>query len=225
MQEILLSAVGKKSLRNKGILLHFDEVPYVDQAGNPVSSTLIQSVTGKFDKGIRPNNSVDSMVIVETNNLKLRSAFTMEMWVKRASGVSFPSNQYLALLYSNVLGKGIGLQYFSNTFYIYDTTGANIWKGAAGSLSSETNWIHLAICYRFQSSNRGIYEFYVSGQMRSQVVGENLLPETGNLNTYIGNHVSINVPAYGIDFDEFKLTPEVAKYKGNFIPPTEPFTI
>lgn len=201
------------------IHLRFDETPFYEENNRLVETRSVSMIAdGAWGKGLRPTAS-NGWVRALLEPRDFTQAFTLEFFARRAPGVTLPPNQYCAIIFDPLSGNGIGIQYYNSQFYIYDSSGGSFkWRGGDNMLSTDNIYRHHALVF-----NAGTYRFFRAGQLLATFTGVSTVSNTAQLYLYMGGHPSLSISGTAIDFDEFLVSPGVAKYATAFTPPDAPF--
>lgn len=229
MQEILLLSKKRIQTRDKGILLHFDSLPFYEESGISVQNTLVNLVPGKFENAIRVSNNLDSKLALDITGVDLSGSFTVEFWARfngqTATNIFLVEIVDYDLIPTGTLRHGFGLQQYVNNYYIYGTTGNYLWTGAPNKFYDNTDWKHHALSYQRTSSSYGVLRYFINGTLKAEVATNIGFKKDSKIDLFIGNHFYYQTPAFSADIDEFLINPGVAKYTANFTPPTAPFIL
>ena len=219
MLELLNSGKRKRPSTTPPELIHlrFDELPFHEESGRTTEVRGISMVPGAWEGGYRPTAS-NGWVRTVMEPRDFTQAFTLEFFARKAPGIPVALNQYCGIIYDEAAANGIGIQYYQNQFYVYDGSGSFKWRGGNNLLSVDGDYVHHALVF-----NAGTYRFFRAGALLATFTGINPMSKTANLRFYMGGHPTLSISGTSIDFDEFLLSPGVAKYLTAFTPPDRPF--
>lgn len=218
--------------RNTQVLIHFDGTNGDTASSDSVTNSAVtlsngatlsstQKKFGATSLSINGSNAVATMPSVP--GAMLSGNFTIE-WFSYLTADSSVMWVYGKNITTYHLGAPAIAFTSSGQISVADDQSPNLNGGASSAATSNTGvlktgqWQHIAFV-----QNNGVLTIYVDGV--AQGTGSTSGHTFGNNSNplYIGNYVSGGYPLTGY-LDEFRLS-SVARYTGNFTPPTSPFVL
>jgi len=175
-----------------------------------VGDAKISTAQSKFGgASILLDGNGDYISVANTNDLDLRTGnFTIETWTwKSANGVGG---------YDNLISVGNGANNFievSSTRGITLATADGQLLTASATVNNST-WHHVAIC-----RSGSTYSIFFNGILTASGT------PSGGFDFRTNVRIGINGSSYSFNgyIDDLRITKGVARYAGNFTPPTAPF--
>ena len=207
------------AIAGTALLLNYTNASIFDGAMlNPIETmgnAQISNTTTRFGTGsIAFDGNGDRLAIPASPSLNLTNNFTIEMWVNLTA---LPVYSILFDISSTgTAGSGMTeLWVESNGSVGYYARGAILLTTPAGAVTSNT-WHHIAVV-----KSGTLQVLYVNGVARASI--ESTVQPNTNLPFWIGDRpagaVSAQYPLTGF-IDDLRITNGIARYTGNFTPPT-----
>jgi hypothetical protein len=215
---------------NVSLLLHMNGVSgsknFVDSSLNNIQSTAVGNIelstsTKKFGSAsarLYGDGGGNYLNISGNQNLAMGTGdYTIEMW-------AYTNNDNYTPIYESAPPGSSNLRTNSFIFYLENSRRPRFLGGDAGnSIDNPTNtfpintWAHLALV-----RHTGTTTIYVNGSIQGQATffyNDTLATGGCLIGTFIDDLNFVN----NIFIDEFRITKGVARYTGNFTPPTSEF--
>ena len=179
------------------------------------SGVTVSQAQSKFGGGSLYFNGAAFLSMVDPSFIPGESDFTIDWWEYRqsATGTSTSVNLIDDPGYSNFLARHQGTTYYS-------AYNSSQWNLSAGSIFQllQNQWVHTAIV-----RHNGVVTIYVNGTQIYTYNGP--ASYTGLGRVLIGCHAWVNHTDYYTGYIEEYRISNVARWTGNFTPPTEPYIV
>jgi hypothetical protein len=199
------------------LLLNFTNAGVVDVSGKNAISTIgnaqISTAVTKYGSGsLAFDGTGDFLRVLDDPNLRLRTGpFTIEAWVRR-----------------NVTGSGHGIVAKGNSSTLdgfnFVVAPSNVLRFAPSSTTDfdttvtipANEWVHVAAVREGTGTNQ--FKMYINGTVAYTGTLTTDFNQTDAL--VVGENRAFNAPMNGY-IDDLRITKGLARYTGNFTPPTE----
>ena len=202
---------------NTQLLIHGGAVEDASIYDVPItnSGVTVSQAQSKFGGGSLYFNGAAFLSMVDPSFIPGESDFTIDWWEYRqsATGTSTSVDLIDDPGYSNFLARHQGTTYYS-------AYNSSQWNLSAGSIFQllQNQWVHTAIVRH----NR-VVTIYVNGTQIHTYNGP--ASYTGLGRVLIGCHAWVNHTDYYTGYIEEYRISNVARWTGNFTPPTEPYIV
>ena len=209
---------------NTLLLLHGEDFTDSSASGYSISNNGITLDSGgKFDNALCFNGTTSQcLTFAPGSNLSGITDFTIDFWYKRTgvctNGGIFCSNNYTPFWTS--LPGGFQIASAANDIGMGITSSASSYTTYGNGYVIETNvWKHIAF-----SRQTGNLRLFIDGSLVNSWEDSRTLNSAGLC--YLGRHdgrSNVSALILRANIDEFRVS-NVARWTGNFTPPTAPYT-